>query len=142
MCVVDARDHKRNKSSDSTAVITFMINQLCTSSTITPRKLQWQERGMVPVGVVAQWQSTGGLSQRPWVQLPAAPPFFRALCCFKGLWTATAQIVSFIRCNLYWSSDHRGVPSIELLHCCDNTYLSHQLCTQQLTVHLILMHHC
>ena len=28
------------------------------------------------VNVVAQWQSAGGSSQRPWVRSPAAPPFF------------------------------------------------------------------
>ena len=31
-----------------------------------------QERGWLLVGVVAQWQSTGGLSQRPWVRFPVA----------------------------------------------------------------------
>ena len=86
--------------------------------------------GCLSVGVIAQWQSAGSLGQRPWVHLPAAPLFIRALCRFKGLWTVMAQIVSFTRC--YWSSDHRGVPSIKvpsigLLHCCDSACdLSHQ----------------
>ena len=74
---------------------------------------------MVQVGVVAQWQSAGGLGQRPWVRLPVAPPFFWALCCFKGLWIVMAQIMSFIRCHR--SSNHR-VLSIGLLHCCDSTW--------------------
>ena len=84
------------------------------------------------VGVIAQWQSAGSLGQRPWVHLPAAPPFIRALCRFKGLWTVMAQIVSFTRCYHYRSSDHRGfqsikVPSIGLLHYCDSACdLSHQ----------------
>ena len=46
------------------------------------------------MGVVAQWQSTGGLSQRPSVRFPAAPLFFLSLCCFKGLRTVTTQIIS------------------------------------------------
>ena len=46
-----------------------------------------------PTTPVAQWQSTGGLSQRPWVQTPVAPPFFLSLCRFKGLRTVTAPIV-------------------------------------------------
>ena len=37
--------------------------------------------------IVAQCQSTGSLSQRPWVRLPAVALFFCALCCFKGLQT-------------------------------------------------------
>ena len=47
------------------------------------------------VGVVAQWQSDVGLSQSPWVQLPAAPSLFLSLCRFKGLWTVTTQIVLY-----------------------------------------------
>ena len=46
------------------------------------------------VGVIAQWQSTGGLSQRPWVWFLAAPVFFLFFCHFKGLRTLTAQITS------------------------------------------------
>ena len=33
--------------------------------------------GWSPVGIVAQWQNA--VSQRPWVWLPAAPPFFLVL---------------------------------------------------------------
>ena len=46
--------------------------------------------------VIAQWQSAGGSGQRPWVQLPAAPPFLCVLYHFEGLQTVMAQIVSFI----------------------------------------------
>ena len=45
------------------------------------------------VSVVAQWQSVGSLSLRPWVQLPAVPPFFLSLCRFKGLQTVMVQII-------------------------------------------------
>ena len=68
---------------------------------------------------VAQWQSAGSLSQRPWVRLPAAPLFFHAFCHFKGLQTITTQMCPSNRHDHYRSSDHRGVPSIELLPCCD-----------------------
>ena len=53
-----------------------------------------KEETRLSVGVVAQWQSTGGLSQRPSVRFPAAPLFFLSLCCFKGLRTVTTQIIS------------------------------------------------
>ena len=75
-------------------------------------------RGSCQWCVVAQWQSTGSLSQRPWVWLPVAPPISQALCHFKGPWMVTAQIVSLIRHNHYQSLDHRGVLSIALLPPC------------------------
>ena len=67
--------------------------------------------GWLSVGVVAQWQSAGGSSQRPWVRSPAAPPFFLSLCHFKGLRTVTARL-SLIRRSpsvfkLWGSSFHR-----------------------------------
>ena len=34
----------------------------------------WEE--CLSMGVVAQWQSAGSSSQRPWVRSPTAPPFF------------------------------------------------------------------
>ena len=37
------------------------------------------EWGWLLVGVVAQWQSIGTVSQRPWVRFLAVPPFFQAL---------------------------------------------------------------
>ena len=70
---------------------------------------------------------TGGLSQGRWVRPPEAPPFFEPCAVLKGLLTVMAQIVSFIRRDHYWSSDHKGVPSIRLLHCCNSAHdLSHQ----------------
>ena len=38
-----------------------------------------KQEGWLSVGVVAQWQSAGGLSQRPWVRLLAKPPIMRPL---------------------------------------------------------------
>ena len=55
----------------------------------------WKEGGCRQ-GIVAQWQSTGGSSQRPWVRFPAAPLFLSSPCRFKGLWTVAAPIVSLI----------------------------------------------
>ena len=55
----------------------------------------WKEGGCRR-GVVAQWQSTGGSSQRPWVRFPAAPLFLSSPCRFKGLRTVAAPIVSLI----------------------------------------------
>ena len=81
---------------------------------------------------VAHWQSAGSLSQRPWVQLLVAPPFFRARCLFKGPQMATAQIVSFITHDQ--SSDHRGVWSIGLLPaviCSNITHIDNH--TQRIT---------
>ena len=62
------------------------------------------------------------------VRFPAVPLFLSSPCRFKGLWTVTVQIASFIRHDYYWSSnlDHRGVLSIGLIHSCDYAYnLSH-----------------
>ena len=53
----------------------------------------WKEGGCRR-GIVAQWQSTGGSSQRPWVRFPAAPLFLSSPCRFKGLRTVAAPIVS------------------------------------------------
>ena len=70
------------------------IIQYISQQSLESRAIKGKEReGWLSVGVVAQWQSAGGLSQRSWVQSPAAPPFFLSLCCFKGLWTVTAPIV-------------------------------------------------
>ena len=44
-------------------------------------------REWLPVEVVAQWQSIGTESQRPWVRIPVAPPSFLPLAFFRGLWT-------------------------------------------------------
>ena len=55
----------------------------------------WKEGGCRR-GVVAQWQSTGGSSQKPWVGFPAAPLFLSSPCRFKGLRTVAAPIVSLI----------------------------------------------
>ena len=115
----------------------YTANNCMHSSTQSLRAShKGKKEGWLSVDVVAQWQSAGSLSQRPWVQLlaaaplflplitclqrpwfqlPVAPPFFRALFRFKGLQTVTTQIVSLIKLNHYWSSDHRGVPSIVLL---------------------------
>ena len=38
-----------------------------------------KREGWLSVGVIAQWQSTGSLSQRTWVRLPAAPLFILSL---------------------------------------------------------------
>ena len=54
-----------------------------------------KKEGWLSVGVIAQWQSTGSLSQRLWVWF-LAPPFLWALFHFEGLWTMTAQIVSLL----------------------------------------------
>ena len=62
--------------------------------------------GWLPLGIIAQWQSTGSLSQRPWVRFPAVPLFLSGPCRFKGLLTVMAQIVSFIRHDHYRSMDH------------------------------------
>ena len=35
--------------------------------------------GWLSMGVVAQWQSAGSSSQRPWVRSPASSPFFLSL---------------------------------------------------------------
>ena len=100
------------------------------------RPLKWQ-RAQKKGG--AAGSRTQGHWLNPLLRLPAAPPFFQALCRFRRLQTVTAQIVSFIR--HYRSSDHRGVPSIGFLHCCDYAYdHTHQLHTQQLTLLFINNH--
>ena len=60
-----------------------------------------------------KWQSTGGLSERPWVRLPTAPPFLLSVYRFKGFRTVTVQIVFDLMISIR-SSDHRGVLSIRL----------------------------
>ena len=65
--------------------------------------------------IVAQWQSTGGSSQKSCVRFPAVPLSFQAPAIQRSTDSA-APIVSSIRHNLYQSSDHGGVPSIGLLH--------------------------
>ena len=72
------------------------------------------------VGVVAQWQSTGCSSQRPWVWSPAVPPFFLSLCRFKGLRTVTVPIVfnQTITIDLWTVGESR--PSYS--PCCDHTH--------------------
>ena len=51
---------------------------------------------------MAQWQSPGGLSQRPWVRLPAAPPFF--------LWSLDSNGTDCLQFDdLYQSSSCGGV---------------------------------
>ena len=67
------------------------------------------------MGVVAQWQSAGGLSQRPWVRFPVAPLSLEPFAVSKVLRTVMVQTVSLIRHNHYRSLDHRGVLSIGLL---------------------------
>ena len=55
-----------------------------TFETVRERKKSGAaESRPLSVGVVAQWQSAGGLSQRPWVRFPVAPHFFLPLCHFK-----------------------------------------------------------
>ena len=46
-----------------------MRNQTHVSSIVTQEQSneRGKKEGWLSVGVVAQWQSTGGLSQRPWV---------------------------------------------------------------------------
>ena len=68
----------------------------------------------LPVGVVAQWQSTGTESQSPCVWFPAAPPFFPALSPFQRSTDSNGEIRSLIRPWLIdlltwinWSLDHR-----------------------------------
>ena len=51
-------------------------------------------REWLPVGVVAQWQSIGMESQRPWVRIPVAPPFFPALNLFQRSMDVKAQLSS------------------------------------------------
>ena len=67
-----------------------------TNSDRVNQRHNWGRRRWLPSGVVAQWQSTGGSSQRPWVQFPAAPLFISSPCRFKGLRTVAAPIVSLI----------------------------------------------
>ena len=38
---------------------------------------------------------------------------------------SAAQIMSWIRHDLYWSLDQGGVPSIGFLHSCDYTWIPH-----------------
>ena len=44
------------------------------------------------MGHSSQWQSVDMVSQRPWVQFPAALPFFEGLSHLKGLWTLMARL--------------------------------------------------
>ena len=48
------------------------------------------------LGIVDQWQSTGGSNQRLWVRFMAVTLFLSSPCRFMGLWTLAAPIVSFI----------------------------------------------
>ena len=98
-------------SDSSTAVITLSnFSHHLTHTAITLISLNnrsskliraWKEGGCRR-GVIAQWQSTGGSSQRPWVRFPAAPLlllaplFLSGPCRFKGLRTVAAPIVSLI----------------------------------------------
>ena len=61
-------------------------------------------------------------------------PFFQALCCFKDPRTVMGQIVSLIRHDCYWPSDHRDTLSIGVLLCCDcssNYFISYQICSNE-----------
>ena len=87
---------------DTIGAATFLTSSNAHSnnshlSTIAQAKLirAWKEGGCRQ-GVVAQWQSTGGSSQRPWVRFLAAPLFLSSPCRFKGLRTVAAPIVSSI----------------------------------------------
>ena len=74
MCLVNSRESERGYI----AIITYL-------ATITLCKvIKGREKRVVSVGVIAQWQSIGSLSQRPWVQFLAAP-----LCHFNGLRTCS-----------------------------------------------------
>ena len=66
--------------------------QSCLSKLHKGRNERW-----LLVGVVAQWQSTGTESQRPWVRFPAAPPFFPALSPFQRSTDSNGKIRSLIR---------------------------------------------
>ena len=66
VCVVNVRSHQQN---------------YCRKESLRPSYKGKKERWLSLV-VVAQWQNTGSLSQRSWVQLPVAPPFFQSLCHF------------------------------------------------------------
>ena len=125
MITIGLQTTEESRPSDSSiAVITLKISHIFNNShtainsdlsTITSSKANKGKNGRwLPLGVVAQWQSTGGSSQRPWVRFPAAPLFLSSPCRFKGLRTVTAQIVSFITHDHYRSLDHGGVPSIGL----------------------------
>ena len=68
---------------------------LCTINTIPRAGHVYIKAEMrLPVGVIAQWQSIGIESRRPWVQIPAAPPFFPALSLFQRSTDVRAQLVS------------------------------------------------
>ena len=71
-----------------------VINQGLIKDLISP--LLYCEAWLL-VGVVAQWQSTGTESQRPWVRFPAAPPFFPALSPFQRSTDSNGEIRSLIR---------------------------------------------
>ena len=52
-----------------------------------------EKEGWLLVGVVAQWQSTGNLNLRPWVQFAVTPLIVLPLLHFTGLQTVTARII-------------------------------------------------
>ena len=71
-----------------------------------PGKYYVRMEGGCRQGVVAQWQSTGGSSQKPWVRFPAAPLFLsRPWLCLE-LDTISIGLLPL----------EAGVPSIGLLH--------------------------
>ena len=60
------------------------------------------------------------LSQRPWVRLPAAPPFFLSLCHFKGFQTVTSQIVCNLTISIGFLTVRESCPSDS--PCCDSAH--------------------
>ena len=68
-----------------------------------------EKEGCLSLGVIAQWQSVGSLTQMPPYHFPSS------LSCFKGLWTVTAQIVSLFSYteSLCQSLDCKGSSSVK-----------------------------
>ena len=62
----------------STVTMDIIIN----SHSRVYRVIKGEEGGVVVSGCCGS-VAVGGLSQKPWVRLPAAPPFFLSLCRFK-----------------------------------------------------------
>ena len=58
---------------------TFGLPCQCSATELQlPTATKGKKEGWLLLGVVAQWQSTGTVSQRSWVRFPAAPPSFQA----------------------------------------------------------------
>ena len=112
---------------------------VCISATFAqynPIIRAWKEGGCRR-GIVAQWQSTGGSSQRPWDRFPAAPLFLSSPCRFKGLQTVEAPIVSFVDTITIglWTTEG-SCPSDSSTAVITLNNFSHQLTHTAITLHL------